>query len=209
MSKLYAKLYEQTETGQSSNDSDIQAALSDPNLFTKWMGCKAAGISKDIKWFEILSLLAIADSAEKNPDLNSIAIWAIAQIGGDSAKGFWLRNMNNKDWNSRRAAADLIGETLDEDGLVSLSNLLLDNNDEVRNWAALSLSKFGMKAEAVLLGHMKHTSDPELFLVIADALLKVRGLEVDDTVMQLLSNWDETLRIKLDASYKALKVKYT
>jgi len=209
MSKLYAKLYEQTETGQSSKDSDIQAALSDPNLFTKWMGCKAAGISKDIKWFEKLSSLAIVDSASKNPDLNSIAIWAIAQIGGGSAKDFWLKNINSKDWNSRRAAADLIGETLDEDGLVSLSELLLDNNDEVRNWAALSLSKFGMKAEPMLFSYMKDTSDPELFLVIADALLKVRGLESDDTVMQLLSNWDETLRIKLNASYKALKLKYT
>jgi HEAT repeat protein len=202
---LYARLSEITEAGQSADRAEIEMALTSADPYLVWMGCKAAGLTGSDHWASHLRRVAIERYPGNEPDLNSIAIWALAKIDGNAAEDFWREMSLSESANARRAAADLIGEMKADRGLTTLSRLLGDADPEVASWAALSAAKLGQISIPVLEVTINATSSERIFLYCADALLKI-GKEVTAGVINsALSRWPLQSRTSLEQAIQELK----
>jgi hypothetical protein len=169
---LYWQLYEATEAHAPSPPEIVDKALASEDAFERWMGCKAAGVSPDVRYLPRLAEAATGTPKPGEPDLPSIAIWALARFPRDVIDPLWTSWAEDSQAPARRAAADLLGEARITDGGAVLMRLLNDGDWDVFLWAALSLSKIPDVGYELLLAAMRKSNDAPRFLVIADALLK-------------------------------------
>jgi hypothetical protein len=198
MDPLYSKLYSATEAGLPVDSDDIADALQSPDQFVRWMGCKAAGRSGDSKWVDRLEELAVSKVPGDNPDVNSIAVWALAKIGGPKVENVWRAASTDALPARRRMAADLIGELRSPVGIDTLARLLVDDELEVLSWAALSAAKLGQPGFDLVCGELAKTRDRRRFLYFADSLMKVNADAARAQIWNALQGWDDSQRAILE-----------
>jgi hypothetical protein len=195
---LYVKLYEATETDQSVSTGDISAALQSTDHLVQWIGCKAAGMSRSLEWVGRLTQLAAVRIPADNPDVNSVAVWALAQIGGQTVDEVWRAGSTDPMPERRRVAADLIGELRSLGAVDMLTRLLLDDDLQVVSWASLSASKLGQAGFDLLSRELAKTRDTRRFLYFADALLKIDASAAHVTITSTLQGWAPDHRQNLE-----------
>ena len=153
--------------------SEIQAAISSSDSYLNWIGAKLAGQSRDVRWVARLKELAIKPYEEGGPDVSTIAVWALARMPHEVVAAVSEELANEHCVQSRRAAADLIGEAKDKSGLNLLARLLDDEEMEVVKWSALSLAKVGEESVDVLKKKGLASGDIRVVGYCLDGLLKL------------------------------------
>ncbi len=109
MDPLYRRLHEATETGTLTNPEDVERAMRSANPYLQWIGCKAAGLSGTESWTDLLRHHASEHYPSRDPDVNSIAVWALARVAGNQEESVWREMSRSDSPDARRAVADLIG----------------------------------------------------------------------------------------------------
>lgn len=173
MSSILQKLQLCAEYGHECSRDDIKSGFRSTDLMTLWFASKVAGLTQDQFWIEDLKRCATMKIPGDDPDVNSIAIWALSKIGGIGVREFWKSAAMSSSPHQRRAAADLIGLMADEEGRGVLESLLRDDDDNVSSWAALSLSKLGEGSKQVLIEYLMSSVSLRCATYCVDALLKL------------------------------------
>src|SRR5262249_46190597 len=118
---LHKRLQAQSEGLLERNASDVETALYTTDPYTICLGCKVAGTAQTRQFADRLFTLGLADTLE--PDIPSMAIWALGQIGGPDVDRIWKANASENDPNKRRAAADLLGFIHTSEAITTLAKL--------------------------------------------------------------------------------------
>ena len=183
MQTSYEDLVLRTSKGSPISDYEIDEALSSKDFYLQWVGAKAAGLSENPKWINKLEKLAVASLGHREPDLNTIAVWAIAKMPKDLATILYKDWADSERMESRRAAADLIGEARLPEGANTLASLLDDREDEVAKWAALSLAKLGEISAKTLERVAQNTDRFTTLVYCLDALVKLLRHELAEVII--------------------------
>lgn len=197
MTGLYTKLYETTEHGKPIVTDDIAEGLKSSDAHEVWLACKAAGMSKDDAWVPALIIWATTPIPNNDPDINSIAIMSLVNIGGSQVEDFWQEAARSERIAHRRAAADLLGLLGEAKHLDTLSMLLRDEVDEVSSWAALSMSKIGAGAANELLDYLASVQSFARSVYCIDALTKISATDYADEIASAIENKPSDVKSEL------------
>jgi HEAT repeat protein len=142
----------------------------------RWFLIKAVGIM-ELK-SGLPSLLQICQQPDVNLEhtsLHAICAWSLGRIG-NSATNALIKLMANEDSETRRCAADALGEIGASSAISALSLALMEDDRQVKLWAGLSLAKIGPESIPFL---ERAAIDPNeaTRLIALDALRKIEMRE--------------------------------
>jgi HEAT repeat protein len=152
----------------------IDALRAEQHPLPKWYLIKAVGLQKDPA--AIALLLAIGKSPDvdlSETSLHRIAAWSLGQIGSESFHAI-ARAFDDASTDIERVfLVDALGEIRQPIALPLLVRAFVEGSDQVKLWAALSLSKSGISALGTLRELLKNTQSRRDKLLLEDALTKI------------------------------------
>jgi HEAT repeat protein len=138
----------------------------------RWFLIKAVGLMKMVDGIPIL--LQICQQPEvdfKHTSLHAICAWSLGQIG-DSAKNEVLMLLSHPNSETRRCAADTLGELRAAAAIPALVSALKNDEQSVQLWAGLALAKIGIQSIPFLEQTVIESAGPAR-LIAFDALEKI------------------------------------
>jgi hypothetical protein len=143
----------------------------------QWFLIKAVGILKLATGLsEVLRLCKLPEVEMRHTTLHAICAWSLGRLG-TSAYEPVAELMNDPIPETRRCAADALGEIGDKRAIQRLCTALEQDDRPVKLWAGLSLAKMGDTA-LPCLERLAKASDALVRQVAADAIDKIGRKEL-------------------------------
>lgn len=144
----------------------------EPDPSARWFLIKAAGVLHlNASVPLLLQICQEPDVEMDETSLHAICAWSLGQIG-DSATNGVMKLLLDADSETRRCAADTLGEIRTVTAIPALISVLRNDEYRVQLWAGLALAKIG--AECVpLLEKAAEETEGAPRLIALDALEKI------------------------------------
>jgi HEAT repeat protein len=150
----------------------LQALAEEKDPTAQWFLVKGIGILRLSRGVpEILRVCKSPDKDMRHTSLHAICAWSLGRIGASAYESV-AELFNEPDPETRRCAADALGEIGDKRAIPKLCEALERDHHKVRLWAGLSLAKMGDTALPCLESLAKGP-DESVRLIAADAIEKI------------------------------------
>jgi HEAT repeat protein len=144
----------------------------EPDPTARWFLIKAAGVLHlDASVPLLLQICQAPDVEMDETSLHAICAWSLGRIG-DSATSEVMKLLSNADSETRRCAADTLGEIRAAAAIPALISALRHDERRVQLWAGLALAKIGVECVPLLERAVEETEGVPR-LIALDALAKI------------------------------------
>jgi len=194
---LYVKLAKSAEYGRAIEREAVLSGLESTDAHVRWMATKVSGILRLSEAVGRLFELAETNVAEGEPDIPAIAVWSLGRFDPEDIVGRVTGLARSAESAKRRVAADLLGFVRRPDCLLILNELLMDEKRDVALWAALSMSKYGRDAIALLERAASSSSETYRVAFMLDALVKIGTSDSDSAIERAIAAHVEPTQTEL------------
>lgn len=170
----------------------LEAIECENDPMAKWYLIKGLGLLGSVAGIPaIIRACKGPETSFGHTTLHLICARSLGQIGSRAISAV-LPLLDNPEKEIRRTAVDALGEIGDK----SMRDLLCDkfthDDNEIRNWAALSLAKLGETSIPFLRGFALRNDDLAGSIYAIDAIIKIGGKRALDVISEVLSSGNTT-----------------
>ena len=171
------------------NDSVFLAGLESKDPYVVWSSIKACGLKKiEDSIDNIFNFLGEPCQSMGHTDVRRISAWSLSQFGYDKIESLIQHNILNPNPLIREGIADILGLVNDKRAIPYLTISMIDENDSVLLWAALSLSKYGNDSLDIIENHLTQDISLNKAMYLMDALHKINSKESDNLLLKFVQH---------------------